>query len=357
MESKEIIQKFFKKGKLLSPSSLKKLETMEDIEEILNAENNSMIIEINEQPKEQIKIIKILSNKPKEATTEDFIKYYTSKYEKMKKIITKRLQKDFISINKINAFRNEIYLLGIIKDIKKTDKTIIELEDMTGSIPISFKEEVNVELDDVIVVRGIGAGKIVYGKQIMYPDVPLRKPTTGKGKICLISTTSMDEAPEKDVEKLFRWLENQDIKNIFIIGQIKNKEKIEQLIERHCQGKKIFITEITEEYPNTPPMYNSKLVTPLSNPSIVEINGVKILNIGDFDIQMLKKRYLGKTKTILPEDYLALEEVPDIVNFDSVDHSIINYKAITIVSSGYLLNNFHPVVIDLETREVYPKNI
>jgi len=354
MIEEEIISKFFEKGKLLTPSALQKIKEAGIDETLFNQEG--IVVDITEE-KEEIKILKNLSSKPEEATTEDFIKFYTSKYEKMKKIITDRLQKDFISLNKLSASRDEVHLIGIIKDIKKQEKTILELEDMTGTIPVVFSEDIdNVELDDVIAIRGISAGKVVYGKKIIFPDIPLRQPTTGKGYVSFVSNLCLDEAPDQYIEKFFQWVENSKSSCIFIIGNIGDPKKLEENIN-YFKNKKFFIIEKKEDYPSIASQYSNSNIIPLSNPSIVEVNGVKILNVADFNLQMLKKRYLGKTKTILPEDYLALDIIPDIVNFAGNKQTITNYKSVTMVTSGSIMENFKPVTIDLETREVYTDEI
>ena len=129
---------------------------------------------------------------------------------------------------------------------------------------------------------------------------------------------------------------------------------LESIIQRYCSGKRIFLAPgeaDDKEYPRLP--VNIKGVTALSDPAMVEINGVKILVVHNFDITMLRKRYLGRSKSILPEDYLVLEEVPDIVHCGHTGKPFVqNYKSISIVNSGSLLDEFKPVVIDFATRDV-----
>ena len=73
---------------------------------------------------------------------------------------------------------------------------------------------------------------------------------------------------------------------------------------------------------------------------------------------MLKKRYLGESKTILPEDYLVLDVVPDIVlHGHTKNPEVSNYKSVTIINAGSPLTDFRPIVIDLPTREVEQINI
>jgi DNA polymerase II small subunit len=364
MEKQEIIDAFLEKGKLLTPNALEFL-TGKNIEPLLkNTENGIyptlVLDESTLSMQDNIRIIKNLSTKKKEITTEDFIKFYKSKYEKMKDVIIQRLQKDFVSLNKLDARRDEVHIIGIVKDIKKHDnKKIVELEDMTTTVPVLFDEiddTDDIELDDVIAVRAVSAGKILYGKKILWPDLPLRQPAKGFGKACFISDLHLDETPEQDFIKFIEWFSNQNIKYLFVAGDIGDNRLFEKIIDKYCTNKKTFTIPgniDNDAYPQLPEHFESRHIIPLSNPAMAEINGIKILLIHDMNINMFKKRYLGKSKTILPEDYLVLEEVPDIVHYGHTHEAqVSNYKSTTLVNSGSMLTQFMPVIIDFSTREV-----
>jgi len=355
----ELVKKFLQKGKLLSPEVFEKL--------LSNSLDESMIVNgdivissrnIRHKPQVDVKILKNITHKKTEATTEDFARFYRSRYEKMVKILTGKLQKNFISLNKIDSFRNEIYVVGMVKDIQeKENKLVLVVEDLTGSAKIVFeKGEAEVDLDDTVAIKCVSAGSILYGKQIIYPDVPLRQPKTGTGSACFISDLNLDEAAKQDAEKFFRWFENQPINILFVAGDIGDKEAFERYVSMHCIQKQVFVIpgekDSTDEYPHTPLKFDAENIISLSNPAIIEINGIIVLLIHQFGISMLKKRYLGKTRQFFDEDPLVLENVPDIVCFGHAnDSQVINYKSITLVTSGSLLADFRPVIINLETRE------
>jgi len=84
---------------------------------------------------------------------------------------------------------------------------------------------------------------------------------------------------------------------------------------------------------------------------MVEVGGMKVMLSSNISIQKLKKRHIGKSNTILPEDYLVIEDVPDIVHYSANEPTIQNYKSITLVSAGNPQGRFAPVVIDFATRE------
>jgi DNA polymerase II small subunit len=227
---------------------------------------------------------------------------------------------------------------------------------MTGSMAVVFDENPEVEEDDVIAVHGTAGGKIIYGKKVLFPDIPLRQPSKGHGTACFISDLHMDEMPLKEIEKFFTWFEKEDIHYLFVAGDVGDKKNFEMLVNRHCSFKTVFIIpgnmDNKDDYPQLPEKYEAKNIVPLSNPAMVEAGGLKVLMIHDMNIDFLKKRHLGKSKLILKEDYLVLEEVPDIVHCGHThDPQIMNYKSVTLVNSGSPLVDFRPVKIDFATRE------
>lgn len=352
-DKKSIVASFLEKGKLLTPDALEHIYSKGDTA----VDAPGLLVSVDGVQTDEIRILKNLASKPAEIRTEDFIRFYASKYEKMKNVIASRAQKNFISLNKLDASRSEVYVLGIVKDVKEKDgKKTIELEDLTTSVPVVF-DEANVELDEVVAVRAVSAGRILYGKEIIHPDIPIRSPAKGHGKACFVSDLHLEQSPKQDIENFFRWFGTRDIKYLFIAGDVGEKAALEVYVNEYCRDKKIFVVpgeaDGDKEYPQLAEEYSSKNIISLSNPSLVEINGVKILLIHNFNLDMLKKRYLGKSKAILTEDYLVLEEVPDIVHCGNTHEPFIsNYKSVTIVNSGSPLSEFRPVIVDFATRDV-----
>src|SRR3989338_6151702 len=259
------------------------------------------------------------------------------------------MDKKYISISNITPSREDIYMIGMIKDIKEGDKTIVELEDQTGSRQILFDENIKPDLDDVVAVQAIPSGKTIYGKKIIYPDVPLREPVKANGKACFISDLHLDEIPQTDIQKFYQWFNQQNIDYLFVAGDTMNIKEF----EKHCDKLTFIIPgehDAKDSYPQLPLQTSNPNIVSLSNPSIVNINGINILMIHEFDQNMLKKRHLGNAPT--QDDYLMLDIVPDIVHYGHTHKPFIsNYKSITLVNSGSPLSEFRPVIIDFSTRE------
>lgn len=345
MEKEKIVAEFFRHSHLLTEEAVKLLDHTDNIDWNLPLVVDTMDIQ------KPYRVIKNITSRKTELTNDDFVRFFNSKYEKMRTIITSRINKDFISLNKIGNTRGEMHTIGIVRDIKDKDgKKIVELEDTTASIPVIF-DNVDVELDDVIAVQAIEGGKVLFGKKILYPDIPLRKPTLGRGKGCFISDLCLDESPTADAENFFQWFGHSDVHYLFIAGRIGNMDELEKYIEKHCYMKTVFLIS-DEQMPGLPIKVKNTRIISLSNPAMVEVEGLKILMAQHADVSMLKKRHLGKSNTITEEDYMALDEIPDIVHSgNSTEPYITNYKSVTLVNSGSLLGTFRPVIIDFSTRE------
>ncbi len=351
----ELVKKLLSKGKLVTPDALESLSE-DKLSEILAG--RSFIVERTDvtQKRETFRVLKNITRIKKELSVDDFAEFYRSKYEKIKDILVSRVPKPYVSLNKAGTFRDEIYVIGMVRAIKEKDgKFIVDLEDTTGCVPVIFDSRPDTEQDDVIAVRALSSKNVLFGKQIIYPDIPLRAPVTGSGSICIASSFMLDETPQADIEKFFSWFESTDVKYLIVPGDVVNTKTFEDMVERYCSQKVvIFVPGEREEasYPRIPVNFASGKIISLSDPAAIEINGVNVLITHDFGLSMLKKRHLSSPKRMLDDDMLVLDSTPDIVCFGhSDDAQVFNYKSVTMAASGSMLTDFRPVIIDLETRE------
>ena len=346
----QIVTEFFKRGHVLTEDALRLIEEK-------GIPDNPRLPAIVRAADLELpyKILKNITARKTQLATEDFVKFYNSKYEKMRDIITARVPKDYISLNKIDGTRNEVHVIGIVRDIReKEGRKVVDLEDKTATVPVIFEaaDLDDVELDDVVAVRAVSGGKVLFGKKIIFPDIPLRASVKGTGKACFVSNLHVDEAPTRDVEHFFEWFAQQEIHYIFVAGGTGDAAAFERLVERYWYNKTVFIISDGNEYPALPETYRSSKIIPLSNPAMVELNGIKILVAKHGTQTALKKRHLGRTGAITDEDLLVMDEVPDIMHTGGSDApSVTNYKSVTIVNAGSLLGEFKPAVVDFATRE------
>src|SRR3989338_7389480 len=264
MEREQIVLEFFKRGHLLTEEALKIIE-----EKGTQALSGSLPLVVGTKDFQQpYRIAKNLTHTKTEISSEDFVKFYNSRYEKMKEIILSRVQKDFVSLNKIDSGRNEVYVIGIVKEIKEKDgKTVVDVEDQTASMPIIFeKDDIDdAELDDVVAIKAVTGGRVLFGKKILYPDIPLRQPSTGAGRGCFVSDFRLDEASTKDAERFFEWFSQQDIPYLFVAGDLGDNELFEKYVERYCYRKTVFVIASCDAYPQIPLNFKSSRIVSLSN--------------------------------------------------------------------------------------------
>jgi DNA polymerase II small subunit len=363
-KKKEIVDKFFQYEHLLTPEALDFLLNSDWQSILENVKNIDKLFLDKEdiekfEYKDKVRIIKNLLSKPENLTTETFTKFYNSMFEKMRSIILSRINKEFISIENIKQ-RKIGYVIGRVREIvSEDDKKIIELEDITGTKSFIFDKKFvpnDLLIGDIIaaeVSSSVYKDDILTGKEILYPDIPLRQPKKSHGKILIISDLHLDEAPKEALKSFYNFFENSDIKFLIIAGDIGDIDALKGIVGK--TRKTIFLIpgeKDSPSYPSLPLNIDLEPIVSLSNPSLIEINDVKILIIHNFDIRMLKKRYLGPSKLILEEDYLSLDEVPDIIACGHThEPEIFNYKSVTIANAGSLLTEFRPILIDLSTRE------
>lgn len=355
----DIVSRFMKKGNLLTPGALGFLKNR-DIDEFLGKTYPGTIITEKEfiQPaRPGITVLKNITSVPEEMSTEDFIAFYRDRYTRMQAIITSRMKKNFTSLSKIDNSRKEVFVIGIVKQIEQQDeKYLVQLEDMTSTAAVILDHVRDLEVDDVVAIRGVSAGKVIYGKQIIYPDVPARPPATGAGKACFVSDLHLEEAPASDFEKFMKWLEMQDINYLFVAGDIGNREQFEAAVQKHAYNKTVIVIPGEAEsrnYPAVPAEYRSSNIVSLSNPAMIEAGGIKVLAVHRHDLSMLRKRHLGSSSMPAKQDPLVLEQVPDIVHCGHThEPHVTNYKSITIVNSGSLLSRFAPVIVDFSSRDI-----
>lgn len=125
-----------------------------------------------------------------EGNIEGFREYFRDRFEKLSKILKERNHlRDCYTIEWIrnSAYRGEVQLIGMVNDIRRSQKghVILEIEDYSGTIPVIILNsdpkllEIAKEIvrDEVLGVAGnIGKnGEIIIAKDIIFPDLPINR--------------------------------------------------------------------------------------------------------------------------------------------------------------------------------------
>lgn len=175
MDKREIIGIFLKKGILLSPEDLEKI----------NRENYMQILESMGGVAKKEEYVVSGPRKGK-ISSEEFIKIQNEKFEFLREILLKKIEA--VSINKGRKVFSEVTIIGRIKEL--TERGFI-VEDVTGETEVVMENK-EANIGDVVGLSGIFKENHLFPKQIIWPDIPLdNKPKPIKMKITL--TTKLKE--------------------------------------------------------------------------------------------------------------------------------------------------------------------
>jgi len=361
--------------------------------------------------------IKVLSDPTLKITSGEGVKGYnalfSSRFNKLKRIISdrpeSRMLKSLASI-KTAKFDDDLYVCGLVTS-KNSERNItkLNLEDPSGSFEgIIFDDDLQKSadtllIDQFVMVRiGMGKNSGFIIKDLIFPDIPeqvVNKSETEAYAVFLSdlhigSKYFMDEEFSDFVE----WLSSPDpvarkVRFVLIGGDIldgvgiypnQNKELVCQTIEEQLEKAESLIDKIPKNVkiiimpgnhdpgrralpqPAIPKKYNSGLwerenVVMVGNPSMVSLNGVKVLMFHGQSIDdivkttpgmkydeptnvmkhLLKARHLspiyGSQTPIAPEmeDLLVIEDIPGIFHVGHVHKAQLDmYKGILLVNSG-----------------------
>lgn len=167
----------------------------------------------------------------------DFVNYFRSRYQQIQKILMQRGNlENLTSINKIPNNRQSLTIIGIVteKRITKNKNLIINIEDLTGDIKFLVKPSsecfVNaneLQLDDIIAVRGSGNKEIIFAYDIIYPDSMKINKTKFEEDFCIAFVSDIHAGSNKhlgkEFEKFIYWLNSDNglarkIKYLFFVG-------------------------------------------------------------------------------------------------------------------------------------------
>jgi len=361
--------------------------------------------------------IKVLSDPTLKITSGEGVKGYnalfSSRFNKLKRIISdrpeSRMLKSLASIKSVK-FEDDLYVCGLVTE-KKSERNITKLmlEDPSGSFEgIIFDDDLQktvdtLLLDQFIMIRvGMGKNSGFIIKDIIFPDIPEQAVNKSETEAYAVFLSDLHIGSKYFMEEEFSdfvaWLSSPDpvarkIRFVLIGGDIldgvgiypnQNKELVCQTIEEQLKKAEGLIDKIPKNIkiiimpgnhdpgrralpqPAIPKKYNSSLwerenVIMIGNPSMISLNGVKVLMFHGQSIDdivkttpgmkydeptnvmrhLLKVRHLspiyGSQTPIAPEmeDLLVIEDIPDIFHVGHVHKAQLDmYKGILLVNSG-----------------------
>lgn len=298
----------------------------------------------------EIKRIKEYKQYKKPVSVKDYVNHFISRYEELKKIISKKMTDEKLtSINKIATQTTTFSIIGVVRE--KGNSNIL-IEDPTGEVYVFFddlKEKLDeITLDDVIGVVIKKLKEKYYAKNVIFPDVSSNREINKTEENMILAVVSNPSN-----------LDGSKYNNL--ISTLSSIENLSSVI--------FLDNNVNEKLTNDFSGFNP--ITTNATPSLFQIENIQILLLPKkffetltFDFKtsdpitpILKKRHVASSfilNTHTSHDEFVLTEVPDIIisNFDENINK--NYKGTTIISNSNPTKTF---LINLKTREVIEKSL
>ena len=300
---------------------------------LINEEDFEIYLGIKDDEEHQVEF-EILSDPTSKITSaegvEGYGKLFVSRFNKLKQIMSDRPEskkvKDIESVKSITKNDDELFVWGLVSD-RKSDRNItkITLEDPTSSMEIVVFEGDLKDAADTLLMDQFALFKIVpaknggfFAKEILLPDIPEHTTNRSKTETYAVFLSDLHVGSkyfmQQELQDLIGWISSADpiarkIRFIVIggdliegVGVFPNQEKTLNQFTTESQLKKSF--EVLDKIPKhikvflisgnhdagrkalpqpaIPKMYNSQLwdrenFFMLGNPSMVSLNGVKVL--------------------------------------------------------------------------------
>lgn len=346
----------------------------------------------------------------------DLSSYFKNRYQKLREIlISKRELSDANSVKEATSLDDVVKIVGMINDIRNTKNNhkIIELEDETGSATVLihnqnhelFEQAERIVKDEVIGVVGSRKGSLIMASELINPGVPRVDEKKMDFGTVFLSDTHIGSSTflEDAFNRFVRWINGDygdegqreianNVKYIVVAGDIvdgigvypsQDKElTIKDIHQQYEEAARLFgdisnvkiiitpgnhdASRLAEPQPAIPEdyakdLYDLKNAEFLSNPSMVSLDGLKVLiyhgrSFDDMAMtvkgmshqqsdlimkELLEKRHLAPIygeRTPLAseiEDHLVIDEIPDVFHTGHVHiNSYKRYKGIHLINSG-----------------------
>jgi len=419
---------------------------------LINEEDFEIYLGIKDDEEHQVEF-EILSDPTEKITSAEGVEGYgalfASRFNKLRQIMSDRPEskkvKDIESVKSVTKNDDELYVWGLVTD-RKSDRNItkITVEDPTSSMEIVVFEGDLKDAADTLLMDQFAMFKIVpaknggfFAKDIILPDIPEHTTNRSKTETYAVFLSDLHVGSkffmEEELSEFIKWISSADpiarkIRFVVIggdlidgVGVFPGQDKVLDQLTTEDQLQKTF--EVLDKIPKhikvflisgnhdagrkalpqpaIPKMYNSELwdrenFFMLGNPSMVSLNGVKVLMYHGQSIDdvvrttpgvsydkpaavmrhFLKARHMspiyGSRTPIAPEteDMMVIDDVPDIFHSGHVHFVGLDmYKGVLIVNSGawQRQTDFQEsvgitptpgmaIIVNLQTMKVYQKD-
>lgn len=153
--------------------------------EVLNSSSELASSAFSLSSPSKVQIVISYKNETKKYEVKDFTLLFASRYRFLEGILRPRPElQNTMPINRLLAKKEKenVSTIALIEEISETKNgnIILTVEDLTGKIKVLFsknKKEIyqkakDLVLDEVIGINGVLGDKIIFGEEIIWPDIP-----------------------------------------------------------------------------------------------------------------------------------------------------------------------------------------
>jgi len=196
----------------------------------------------------------------------DWVNYYLDRYHKLSEMLKNRDElKGVLSISKLKNATGRVAVIGMVKDIQKTNNNnyILTLEDPTDEIKVFLKGEIakkaeEIVYDEVLGVAGSKNKDIIYADNLVFPDIPERPIKKAEDEIYAAFISDIHVGSNmflpKEFQSMIDWLNGKvgdnlqmemakKVKYLFITGDLVDGVGIYP-----GQEKELLISDIFKQY-------------------------------------------------------------------------------------------------------------
>ncbi len=253
-QKEKILEFFYSKGILVTPEALEKI-MMNNLGEMIRSLLTSDVIDTGYLTEKQVYTILTDSNKTRNpyfevdysnlkvnSSADEFRKYFTSRFEKLKKIILlSSHMRGTLPISKAKKTPGKVKVVGMVSDTSVTSNGHRKLliEDMEDSIQVIImkKNPVASEIilpDEVLGVAGsVSTGKgdpVIFADELIRPDIPNRVAEFDNAPAAFVGSLSDIHVGSKTFRKddflsMIKWLnsgseESKQLKYLILSGDV-----------------------------------------------------------------------------------------------------------------------------------------
>jgi DNA polymerase II small subunit len=196
-KKRKLVELLLERKILIEPEFLQQLNSLHDPQQISDLINTKLVettapsVQQTQQPiikrDGKVNVVFSYKNIPRKITAQDFITHFNARYTAIKKILQQRTQLENVSsINKLRTKQEKevVSVIGMVYDKEDTKNgMMITVEDPTGSIKVFFNKSkqdlftkaADTVRDEVIGITGSLGKNIIFGNDLIFPDVPVTK--------------------------------------------------------------------------------------------------------------------------------------------------------------------------------------